>query len=162
VRLLASAGLLVLAAGCGHGTGVRAHRPPASPPGPGAAAAPGTLSILAARNAYTATIVPLYPLAAGLADNVANHPAAAPAPAAQFAAQLRQVVTGLAGMTFPGPAAGSFSTVRADAAKARDDLARPDRALGSQAARYATATDLYALARQIGVLGIDLGLLPRL
>ncbi len=125
--------------------------------------------MVAARNGYTATIVPLYPRATDLADEVANHPSLAAIPAAQFAAALRQARARLAGVTaFPGAAQPAFAAFQADSETVLGDLAdqasaraaAANGAVPGTAARYKAVADLYALAHQIGVLGVGLGLLP--
>jgi hypothetical protein len=61
---------------------------------------------------------------------------------------------------FPAHAEPSFTAYRSQAEAILALLARPSALVASQTASRNAAVQLYALARQIGVLGTDLNIVP--
>jgi hypothetical protein len=155
--------LVALAAACSGGTHSRSHaRAKATAGGAAATAIRGRLGLLAARYSYTTAIVPVYAPAVALADTIANDPGPAAPQTSQLTAGLHQAESRLAAVTaFPAGfgADRALAAFRSGSATVLADLAHPS-ALHTRAGRHKTASDLYALAHQVGVLGIALGLLP--
>ncbi|MBV9451254.1 MAG: hypothetical protein JO345_35745 [Streptosporangiaceae bacterium] len=157
-RYAAAAGLLALLAACSS----TAAAPHAAKSGvPAQLAVRGTLSAVAAGTVYNAAIVPAYPLAVAVADKLANHPAAAAAAVTNFTARLSKALASFSAVTaFPPNAEGSFAAYRTQARYVLASLAQPTAVAASESARKQAALELYAFARQIGVLGADLHLVP--
>ncbi|HEX6526897.1 MAG TPA: hypothetical protein VF070_43815 [Streptosporangiaceae bacterium] len=121
----------------------------------------GTLSSVTASTVYNGAIVPAYPLALKLADTLANHPADAAPAVADFTQRLSKALASFSAVTaFPPNAEGSFAAYRTQARSVLASLAQPTAVAATESARKQAALELYALARQIGVLGSDLHLVP--
>jgi len=165
-RAVIAAGLLVLAAACSGGGAARTAPPPHRTAGaaagiPAPVVMRGTLSAKAASTVYEAAIVPAYPLALRLAGTLAMHPAAAAAAIPDFSSRLAKALASFGAVTaFPQQAEGSFAAYRSSAREVLAELGRPAAVVASEQSRRQAALRLYALARQIGVLGVDLNLVP--
>lgn len=164
-RAVVAAGLIVLAAACSGGgaahTAAPSHRAANSASRiPTAIVMRGTLSTKVATTVYQAAIVPAYPLALQVAGTLALHPADAKAAVSNFTSRLTKALASFSAVTaFPPSAESSFAAYRTQASQVLATLARPD-AVASEQSRRQAALQLYALARQIGVLGADLNLVP--
>jgi hypothetical protein len=166
-RAVVAAGLLLLAAACSGGGAARTAAPPHRPAS-AAASVPvpivmrGTLGQKAASTVYEQAIVPAYPLALKVAGKLALHPAAAAAAVSDFTSRLAKALASFDAVTgFPARAESSFAAYRSSARKILVILDRPASVVASEQSRRRAAVQLYALAHQIGVLGIDLNLVPR-
>ena len=165
---LAAAGLMTLAVACtsgpaggGHAAGTPPRPAAAGTRLPAAAAAHGALSARGADLAYSAVIVPAYPLAVQLADALVYHPSLVPARASALTASLSRSLTSLAGVSaFPPGAQASFASYRSQERSLLASLAHPAAMTASMPARRQAALRLYTLAEQIGDLGTDLALVP--
>jgi hypothetical protein len=162
---LAVACLALLAVACssgpagGHPGGAKARSAAAGVPKP--LQVRGVLTASVAATAYRAAIVPAYPVAVHLADELAYRPSAAAAQIPGFAASLSKALGSIAAVTaFPRAANGAFTGYLAQARALLATLASPAAVTSSMASRQQAALELYALARQIGVLGNDLNLVP--
>jgi hypothetical protein len=169
-RLLAALAMAVLAAAavaCTSSTGSSAgHKAPASSVAsagkvPAATTAHGALSTRLASTAYRAVIVPVYPTAVQLADALAYNKPAATTRIPAFTTGLSKTLASLNGVTaFPRQSNGPFTAYRAQARALLATLARPAAVTSSVTTRRQAALALYALARQIGLLGTALNLVP--
>lgn len=121
----------------------------------------GTLGAKAANTVYEQAIVPAYPLAMKVAGKLALHPAAATAAMSDFTSRLAKALASFDAVTaFPPRAESSFAAYRSSARKILLTLDRPSAVVASEQSRRQAALQLYALAHQIGVLGVDLNLVP--
>jgi hypothetical protein len=171
---LAATGLMTLAVACtggparvtgpaggGHTAGAPPRAAAAGTRLPAAATAHGALSARGADLAYSAVIVPAYPLAVQLADALVYHPSLVPARASALTASLSRSLTSLAGVSaFPPGAQAAFASYRSQERSLLASLARPAAMTASMPARRQAALRLYTLAEQIGDLGTDLALVP--
>jgi hypothetical protein len=170
-RAVAAAGLLMLAAACSGGGAARTAAGHSAPPHQAVNAAKavpapivmrGTLGTNAANTVYEAAIVPAYLLAVRLAGALTMQPAAAPTAVSDFSSRLTKALASFAAVTaFPSQAQASFAGYRSQAQQMLLTLAKPATVMASEQSRRQAALQLYALAQQIGVLGVDLNLVPR-
>jgi hypothetical protein len=165
-RAVIAAGLLVLAAACSGGGAAHTAPPPhrattAATAVPAPFVMRGALGAKAASTVYEAAIVPAYPLALRLAGTLALHPAAAAAAMSDFSSRLAKALASFGAVTaFPPQAESSFAEYRYSARQVLAELGRPAAVVASEQSRRQAALRLYALASQIGVLGVDLNLVP--
>jgi hypothetical protein len=164
LRLIAAAGLLGLVAACsgagGHTAAAR-HAPGPGSRVPAAVAMRGTLNAKTATTVYEAAIAPAYPLAVQVADKLANHRASAGPAVSNFTSRLTKALASFSAVTgFPARAQPSFTAYRSQAAAVLALLAHPSALAASQTASKDAAVALYAFARQIGMLGTDLNMVP--
>jgi hypothetical protein len=165
-RAAVAAGVLLLAAACSGGGAAHSAVPPhraanaaAAVPAPVTIA--GTLNTTTASTVYEAAIVPAYPLAMQLAGALALHPAGSAAAVANFTSRLAKALASFGAVTaFPPQAEPSFAAYRSQARDVLVALGRPAAVVASVQSRRQAALELYAFARQIGVLGTDLNLVP--
>jgi hypothetical protein len=162
---LAAAGLVALVVACtgGHGSVTRTagggRFVATSLPSP--ASMHGPLPPRGADLAYSAVIVPAYPLALRLADALSYHPSLVPARASSLTASLSRALTALAQVSaFPTQAQAAFAAYRSGAMSLVASLAHPATVMASARVRRQVALRLYAFAEQIGDLGSDLNLVP--
>lgn len=170
-RGVVAAGLLLLAAACSGGgvahttahTVAPPHRPASAATSvPAPIAMRGVLGAKAASSVYELAIVPAYPLAMKVAGKLALHPAAAAAAVSDFTSRLAKALASFGAVTaFPPQAENSFAAYRSSARQILVTLDRPASVVASEQSRRRAAVQLYALAHQIGVLGVDLNLVPR-
>jgi hypothetical protein len=118
------------------------------------------LSPQVARNTYTAVILPVYPAATRLADQVFEGPAPASAQAAKLAAQIHQVEAKLAGARFPAQAQRSYAAFSATSKATVAAVEALQHGASFAAWRPRLSNDLVALIYNIGAVGSSLGLLP--
>lgn len=159
-------GLLLLAAACSGGGAAHTAAPPhraasAAKAIPSPVAMRGPITTRAANAAYESVIAPGYPLAVQAAEALALHPAAAAPAVSAFTSRLAKSLASIAAVTaFPAGSEQSFAAYRSSARAALVMLEQPASVAVSEQSRRRAALQLYALAHEIGVLGISLHLVP--
>jgi hypothetical protein len=157
-RYLAAAALVALVAAC---SGPTAAPHTVKSGVPAQMVMRGTLTAATASTVYNAAIAPAYPLSLQVADTLTHRPAAAAPAVSDFTARLSKSLASFSAVTaFPPKAEGAFAAYRAQARSLLASLAQPVKVTASEPVREQAALELYAFARQIGVLGGDLNLVP--
>ena len=164
LRYVAAASLISFATACSGPATHTAAAPHAVGTGsrvPSAVAMRGTLASGPATTVYEAAIAPAYPLAVQVADKLAHDPAGAGPAVSNFTSRLSKALASFRAVTgFPAHAQPSFTAYRSKAAAILALLAHPSALAASQTASKNAAVALYAFARQIGMLGADLNMVP--
>jgi hypothetical protein len=164
-------GLAALAIGCGgsdHGQGKGTGAAPTAKRGQTDASAnqdegSGKLAGRPAQHAYFALIAPVYPAARDLSDLMTRDPARAEQQAGRFTAKLREATAVVPRLHMTGKAGEDVGAQFAAASKkALASVEQIQRGGPGELRCTKAARDLDALTHLIGVVGIELGLIPKI